>query len=365
MKRKTLLIAIFLIFITAQLSCGLVGGGQTAPAAEQAAREEIQTDVIAAPKELTTPLVVAPSLTPTQGQPEERQEPAVPYGQHARRWLEEIVGQFGARPAGSEAESKAADYIAGQLKEMGYFVERQPFSFDGGRGKTIHSANIIAVKKGLSDREIIVGAHYDSGDEGEGADDNASGVAVLLETAWRIIDLQTPFTIRFIAFGAEENGLIGSNHYVRSLPKMDLENIVYMVNLDSLIAGEIAYIYGDAGFKGSLRDKVLKESRRLGISLEGKTAEELDPPHDPCECSDYFPFKKAGIPYIYFESTNWNLGDQDGWTQVDEDLGDNGMIWHTPYDTIAYIDRIAPERINERLETFTALLVDALMEYEE
>jgi Zn-dependent M28 family amino/carboxypeptidase len=209
-----------------------------------------------------------------------------------------------------------------------------------------------------------VGAHYDSGDEGDGADDNASGVAALLETAWRIVELDTPYTIRFIAFGAEEDGLIGSIQYVRSLPKMQLENIVYMVNLDSLIAGEIAYIYGDVGFEGNLRDMVLKEAGRLGFDLEGKTADDLDPPHDPCECSDYFPFKKAGIPYIFFESTNWNLGFEDGWTQVDEDLGDNGMIWHTPYDTIAYIDRIAPERIDERLEMFVTLSKEALTKYE-
>jgi Zn-dependent M28 family amino/carboxypeptidase len=144
---------------------------------------------------------------------------------------------------------------------------------------------------------------------------------------------------------------------------MELEKITYMINLDSLIAGEIAYVYGDAGFNGNLRDMVLNESRRLGYDLEGKTAEELDPPDEPCECSDYFPFRQAGIPYIYFESTNWNLGDQDGWTQVDEDLGDNGMIWHTPYDTIAYIDRIAPDRIDERLEMFVNLLVEALTKF--
>lgn len=365
MKRKTLLVGIFLIFIAAQLSCGLAGGDRTAPPAEQPAREEIQTDALAAPIASTAPpAAIGITAAPTQDQPEEKQEPAVPYGQPARRWLEEIVGQFGARPAGSQTERKAAGYIAGQLEEMGYFVEVQPFTFDEDGGETIQSANIIAVKQGLSEREIIVGAHYDSGDEGDGADDNASGVAVLLETARRIIDLETPHTIRFIAFGAEENGLIGSNDYVRSLPKMALENIVYMVNLDSLIAGEIAYVYGDADFKGNLRDLVLKEARRLGYDLEGKTAEELDPPDDPCECSDYFPFKQAGIPYIYFESTNWNLGDQDGWTQVDEDLGDDGMIWHTPYDTIAYIDRIAPERIDERLDLFVTLLIEVLTRYE-
>ncbi len=63
---------------------------------------------------------------------------------------------------------------------------------------------------GRSPKEIIIGAHYDSADEGTGADDNASGVAVMLETAELVANLQTPYTIRFIAFGSEENGLDGS-----------------------------------------------------------------------------------------------------------------------------------------------------------
>ena len=89
---------------------------------------------------------------------------------------------IGPRVAGSDGETKAAQYIATVFKAIGYTPETQPFTAAAGN-KSITSANVMAVKKGTSSQEIIVGAHYDSTDAGPGADDNASGVAVMLEVA--------------------------------------------------------------------------------------------------------------------------------------------------------------------------------------
>ena len=113
--------------------------------------------------------------------------------------------------------------------------------------RSITSANVVAVKKGTSAQEIIVGAHYDSTDAGPGADDNASGVAVMLEVAKLVSEQTTPYTIRFIAFGAEESGLLGSYAYLNQMSQEEFENIIAMIDLDSLVAGDIAYVYSDEG----------------------------------------------------------------------------------------------------------------------
>ena len=109
--------------------------------------------------------------------------------------------------------------------------------------------NVIGVLEGkgpLADETIVVGAHYDhlgrggqgslapwTSDIHNGADDNASGTTGLLEVAYRISQRKTKSRRRivFIAFSAEERGLLGSAHYVRE-PRFPLKDTVAMVNMD-------------------------------------------------------------------------------------------------------------------------------------
>lgn len=285
-------------------------------------------------------------------------------GRVAREHLVYLADGIGARVAGSEEEAQAAAYVEAAFETYGYDVQVQPFGFADWFGTRGESANIIAVRPGASGEEIIVGAHYDSSDEGDGADDNASGVAVMLEVAELLRGVETPYTIRFIAFGAEETGLNGSRYYVEQMSRAEIENTVAMINLDSLIAGDFTYVYGDAG-PGTLRDWILALAPSAGFYLEGRTAAELDGDDGtPCECSDYAPFQEVGIPFAYFEATNWNVGNQDGWTQVDPSLGENGSIWHTRYDTVSTIEQLFPGRIDQHLDLFVTLLYRTLTEFE-
>ncbi len=297
-----------------------------------------------------------PSRTPTLA------PTPIPFGSLARQHLTTLSDGIGSRLAGSPDEAAAAKYIEDAFKEMGYSCELQPFSLSQDLGTGSNSVNVIAVKPGLSTQEIIVGAHYDSTEDGKGADDNASGVAVLLEAAARIFNVQTPYTIRFIAFGAEETNLNGSRYYVDHMNSTAIRNTLRMVNLDSLIAGDIAYVYGEAG-ESSLRDWILSQAALDGFALEGRTAQELDNADgSPCDCSDYSPFQKVGVPFAYFEATNWNLA-KDAMTQVDPQFGDQGAIWHTKYDRISYIDATFPGRIDQHLNLFVTLLYQALTQY--
>ena len=347
---------VFVIFLLVQLSCGFLEDDPLTSTATNSSQAD--TAVLAT----AVPTSLAAAQQPTL---ETGAIPAVvDQAALARSYLEGLIQVTGPRLPGSAEERQAANYIEEAFEEMGYRVERQPFSFWTEAGEHLNSTNLIAVKPGLSSRELVIGAHYDSGDEGDGADDNASGVAVLLATAERLIEVDTVYTIRFIAFGAEENDLDGSRFYVGQLEAADIHNIIYMINLDSLIAGDMAYLYGTEGGPGNLREWIGRQAYQAGFDIQVMDASELDDEDGtPCECADYAPFQDAGVNFMYFESTNWNLGDQDGMTQVATSIGEDGVIRHTRYDTIDYIDQSFPGRIDEQLDLYVTLLVNILTRF--
>ena len=98
------------------------------------------------------------------------------------------------------------------------------------------SQNIIAEKAGTDSGAdvVVVGAHYDTHRNSQGASDNGTGVASLMVMADEISSLQLAHTVRFIFFGAEEVGLHGSEAYVRGLSASERSEIIAMLNFTSL-----------------------------------------------------------------------------------------------------------------------------------
>src|SRR3989339_121273 len=92
----------------------------------------------------------------------------------------------------------SAEYIKAEFKKAGYTPETQKYDIS-----SMHFENIFVTKKGLTDRLLIIGAHYDTYFN-PGADDDLSGVAVMLETAKQAIKINTTDTIIFAAFVNEE-----------------------------------------------------------------------------------------------------------------------------------------------------------------
>lgn len=277
-------------------------------------------------------------------------------GKMAYEHTKHLSQAIGGRAVGTEGEAKARDYIEGQFKRMGYTSTVQPFSFTR-NNITYQSANVIAYKKGKSSKEIIVGAHYDSVSAGRGADDNASGVGVMLEAAEVLKSINTPYSIRFIAFGAEEVGLRGSCFYAGQMTPEEIQNTVGMINLDSLLVGDNMYVYGSPGEKGFIRDQALKIAAKKKLNIGTNPGLNPDYPAGTTgEWSDHAPFHRLGIPYAYFEATNWEIGDLDGYTQTEK----HGAVWHTPNDTLDFIDREFPGRIEEHLTTFSQALTELL-----
>lgn len=289
----------------------------------------------------------------------EAQKPVV--GTEAYQHTVNLSEKIGPRVAGSENERKAGEYIYNELDKLGYQPVKQNFTYTT-RTSTINSANIIGTKYSRSnkfkdDPQIIIGAHYDSVSVGKGADDNASSVGVILETAKAIQKRNLHYDIKFVFFGAEETGLRGSNYYVSQMTQEEKDRTVVMINLDSLLAGDKIYVYGSPGEDGWLRDLALDIAKKKNIPLE--TNPGINPAYPEGttgDWSDHAPFQRAGIPIGYLEATNWELGAKDGYTQTVK----HGGIWHTRNDNLEFLEREFPGRVQEHLTHFTEILTELL-----
>ncbi|MBT2212556.1 M20/M25/M40 family metallo-hydrolase [Actinomadura sp. NEAU-AAG7] len=109
------------------------------------------------------------------------------------------------------------------------------------------TSNVIAdTKRGRADNVVVVGAHNDSVVAGPGINDDGSGTATLLATAQQIgkLGAKVRNQVRFAFWGAEEEGLLGSQHYVDSLPKAELDKIALNLNFDMLASPNfVRFVY--------------------------------------------------------------------------------------------------------------------------
>ena len=206
------------------------------------------------------------------------------------------------------------------------------------RKETRQTANVVGLLEGndpvLKDEVIVIGAHYDHlglggehslapdkiGEVHNGADDNASGVAGLLELAQALAAVRSSLrrSILFIAFSAEELGLLGSNHYVKH-PILPLERTVAMLNFDMIgrlrESGVIVYGVGTSPVWASALQRA-NEAVRLNLRIRD----------DGVGPSDHTSFYLRGIPVLRF------------FTGVHED-------YHKPSDDAEKITAEGTERI--------------------
>ncbi|MGC1205924.1 MAG: M20/M25/M40 family metallo-hydrolase [Flavobacteriaceae bacterium] len=226
------------------------------------------------------------------------------------------------RQTGTAGELQAADYIANRFKSLGtqpkgtndYF---QKFSF---KPKTnphqkvnytikegdsvITGTNVIAFLDNKAENTIVIGAHYDHlgyGAEGSlhrgeraihnGADDNASGVSVMLNLAEKLKNKNSSNNYLFIAFSGEEMGLLGSNYFVKNAT-IDTKKVNYMVNMDMvgrLKADSTLAVYG-VGTSPILKQTL--KAHNANFKLIQKESG-IGP-------SDHTSFYNADIPVLHF-----------------------------------------------------------------
>jgi hypothetical protein len=217
------------------------------------------------------------------------------------------------RGLGTPELDSAANYIAGKFKTYGlvplennYFQEFSHTFPDKGEMKMKNVIGIIqGTDKALMNDPIVLSAHYDhlgtgwpdahKGDEGKihyGADDNASGVSILLELARSMgTSVKPKRTILFVAFTGEEAGLIGSRYYLSEAKKYFPGEIIANVNLDT---------------DGSLFDKNLmvlngnsaKEWKFIFMGTDYTTGIKTEVIQQELDASDQVAFIEKGIPAV-------------------------------------------------------------------
>lgn len=291
------------------------------------------------------------------------------FGADAYSYMEYLSANFPQRWAGTGTVEEARNWLISTVRGFGYsdlqidYCEgTSPFGWGDYTGY-----NISFTKQGASEKKIVVCAHYDCAST-SGADDNASGVGVLLETAKRIFYEELPYTVQFILFDAEEPGCLGSWYYVNHASSEYLDSILCVINIDSIAAGDVMYAYGgDVDEQGNFVRtwalwQVMEISQGLNINLNTHPDVNADyPSPTKKDGSDQTAFNAAGIPYVYFEASYWQGGDYTNFCQTADPRIPNGKIMHVAeFDNLPFLNEAFPERASEHVSAYSRLLYEIL-----
>jgi Zn-dependent M28 family amino/carboxypeptidase len=240
--------------------------------------------------------------------------------QHLRRSLEVVVGErspFTSRHHLAVVES----FIEKELLSYGLKVESDYFSYRGTKFRNILGRS--STQRGAS--LIILGAHFDSVPGTPGADDNASGVAVLLETARLLSGTRLRSEVLFCGFNLEELNMIGSSYFASKLKsagaKVDAMISLEMVGYTDSRTGSQKYpiglkaFYPDRGdFIGVIgnwnSNGLLRRFARQMRQVRGLPVETLSVPGNgglipAVRLSDHSPFWDAGYPALMITDTSF------------------------------------------------------------
>ncbi|WP_422106422.1 M20/M25/M40 family metallo-hydrolase [Winogradskyella sp.] len=250
---------------------------------------------------------------------------------------------YQGRATGSAGGRLAQNYIIKNFEDLGV----QPFrnykhDFDVKRNEsTITGTNILGLVNGTTykDKYIVISAHYDHlgiGKNGQiynGADDNASGVAALFTFAQYLKDNPPKHSIILAAFDAEEIGLQGSKHFVRTIKE---ENVLLNINMDMISRSPKNELYVVGGRYHKPLEEIIER-------FENPTSTKLLVGHDGTDgkvdwtlSSDHSPFHEHGIPFLYFGN---------------EDHSD----YHTPSDDF---ENITPQFYINAVEIILSILLE-------
>ena len=298
----------------------------------------------------------------------------------------------------------AKNWIIQELKNAGYTeTQIKEDTFDASYGDYSATGTNIVVTLGDESvsKQIIIGAHYD----GDGVGDNASGVALLLAQATGLVNQEiSGKKIVFIFFDGEEDGELGSSHYVDNMTSKEIKNTEYMINIDSIAFGDYCNIYSGESVDYILWQTVknkepyelaMNAAESIGIKTyrtedldgyyatngEGPAIEENTLYTNPWTIKNQSPanfnyispstggwgdhasFSDVGIPYLYLEATNWYSqgdGGENAYTGYfdtgDLSIGEYGMFMNTEYDTLENLENYFPGRALQHFHVYSQLL---------
>lgn len=247
---------------------------------------------------------------------------------------------FEGRATGSSGYEKAANYVSRHFEQNGIVSEGpsyfQKFKIDSKTVKSkvhlqnsandsVETMNVIGIKKGTlyPDEFVVLTAHLDHLGKKQdsvyyGANDNASGVAVMMAVVQALKDIPTKRSIIFIAFTGEEVGLIGSAYFVTH-PPIDLKRIRFMINLDLVGSGTNGImVQGINGHEDAFSEVQKINQKYFQFELGTR-------PNSPN--SDQYYFHILGVPAFFMYAYNGT------------------MPYHSPGDTADKIDSVVIENV--------------------
>ena len=226
--------------------------------------------------------------------------------------IELSSAEFQGRGLGTNGIDLAGQYIAEQFRAAGLQplngIYSQEWSQSVAGKDNVKMANIVGmipgVNRSLSGEPLIIGAHYDhlgidaqSGRHFPGADDNAAGIAALIEVASQLVRAFTPQRpILFVAFSGEESGLLGSQYFVDNPPTgFESRDFYAMINLDAVgrLNGRDLQVFAtDSAYEWPFM------AQGIGFTIGVNSTF----PANTIASSDHVSFLNAGIPAIHLFS---------------------------------------------------------------
>jgi hypothetical protein len=210
----------------------------------------------------------------------------------AMKHVRALARRIGPRVRTKPGERKASIYARRKFESYGYETKVQKFSVDGGT-----SRNVVAWWPDSKKYGMVVGGHMDTARRSPGANDNASGVAVVLEMARISAGREQARLVRFVAFGAEEYGTNGEHHngsqvYVNRLGQEGRKRLGGMVSIDMIGKGR-PLLAATTGMASEVVARTVYNKMRDKVAMRYLIT---------CDCSDNGPFERAGIPAVFLWS---------------------------------------------------------------
>ena len=225
----------------------------------------------------------------------------------AVRTVHRLAGGIGPRHATSPAFDRAAAWVDRELEAMGYDVRPQGVAVPAGVSWGVPvdagtSVNVIATPRGFDPRRphLVLGAHLDTVPQAPGAEDNASGVGVVMAAAEATAERRTRLPVVLVAFGAEEprgatdaDHHYGSRAYVAALGSAERRAVRGLLSLDRVGVGTVVPVSSAGPSGDGQRREVLDAARRAGVPTDAQVN----------RSSDHWSFARTGLPGIRIGST--------------------------------------------------------------
>lgn len=221
--------------------------------------------------------------------------------------LEQLCTEMAAgRKPGTEGHRWAQGFILNQFKNIGLQPIGENYLQSSNAPNGLKLYNIHGMIRGKTDRYMLITAHYDhlgerDGDIYYGCDDNASGVAAMLEIARYYADHTPQHSLIFIAFDLEEQGLLGAEHWV-SHPPVPLKKIDLILNMDMVSKNNENEIFASGtSHYPNLKTPVQEAAKgHEGLSVKFGHDKANTRVQDWTYSSDHGPFFSKGVRYLYF-----------------------------------------------------------------